>query len=100
MQLFLFLLPLQHTVRPALQNKRVRVLRMALRARKVSGSFEKRPPGRKQKTLLLDEMVFEMCFTISDHLFLSAYVFRSLTYPDVNLIYGPTGSDLEGCVGR
>ena len=73
---------------------------MAFWARKVFGPFEKRAPGRKQKTLVLDEMVFEMCFTISDHLFLSVDVFRSLTYPDVNLIYGPTGSDLESCVGR
>ena len=30
--------------RPALQNKRVRVLRMAFRARKVFGTFEKRAP--------------------------------------------------------
>ena len=31
--------------RPALQNKRVGVLRMALRAWKVFGTFEKRAPG-------------------------------------------------------
>ena len=31
--------------RPALQNKRVGVLRMAFRARKVFGSFERRTPG-------------------------------------------------------
>ena len=31
--------------RPALQNKRVGVLRMAFRARKVFGSFEKLTPG-------------------------------------------------------
>ena len=31
--------------RPALQNKRVGVLRMAFGARKVFGSFEKRTPG-------------------------------------------------------
>ena len=31
--------------RPALQSKRVGVLRMAFRARKVFGSFEKRTPG-------------------------------------------------------
>ena len=33
--------------RPALQSKRVGVLRMAFRARKVFGSFEKRTPGRE-----------------------------------------------------
>ena len=31
--------------RPALQNKRVAVLRMAFRARKVFGTLEKRAPG-------------------------------------------------------
>ena len=31
--------------RPALQNKQVVVLRMAFRARKVLGTFEKRAPG-------------------------------------------------------
>ena len=31
--------------RPALQTKRVGVLRIAFRARKVFGSFEKRTPG-------------------------------------------------------
>ena len=31
--------------RPALQNKQVAVLRMAFRARKVLGTFEKRAPG-------------------------------------------------------
>ena len=30
--------------RPALQNKRVRILQMAFRARKVSGTFEKQVP--------------------------------------------------------
>ena len=45
MQLFLFLFPLQHIKRPALQNKQVVVLRMAFRARKVLGTFEKRAPG-------------------------------------------------------
>ena len=44
MQLFLFLFPLQHIKRPALQNKKVVVLRMAFRARKVLGTFEKRAP--------------------------------------------------------
>ena len=45
LQLFLFLFPLQHMKRPALQNKQVAVLRMAFRARKVLGTFEKRAPG-------------------------------------------------------
>ena len=45
MQLFLFSFPLQHIKRPALQNKQVVVLRMAFRARKVLGTFEKRAPG-------------------------------------------------------
>ena len=44
MQLFLFLFSLQHMKRPALQNKQVGVLRMAFRARKVLGTFEKRAP--------------------------------------------------------
>ena len=44
MQLFLFLFPFQHMKRPALQNKLVGVLRMAFRARKVFGTFEKRAP--------------------------------------------------------
>ena len=39
------LFPLQHMERPALWNKRVGVLRIAFRARKVFGSFEKRTPG-------------------------------------------------------
>ena len=48
LQLFSFLFPLQHVKRPALQNKRVGVLRMAFRARKVFGSFEKRKPGLQE----------------------------------------------------
>ena len=32
--------------RPALQDKQVGVLRMAFRARKGFGTFEKRPPGQ------------------------------------------------------
>ena len=48
LQLFLFLFPLQRIKRPALQNKQVVVLRMAFRARKVLGTFEKRPPGLKK----------------------------------------------------
>jgi len=42
--LLLFLFPLQHIKRPALQNKQVVVLRMAFRARKVLGTFEKWAP--------------------------------------------------------
>jgi len=34
-------------IMPALQNKRVGVLRMAFRARKVPGTFEKRAPDMK-----------------------------------------------------
>ena len=45
LQLFLFLFPLQLMKRPALQNKQVVVLRLAFRARKVLGTFEKRAPG-------------------------------------------------------
>ena len=45
LQLFLFLTPLQHTRRPALQNKQAGVLRMAFRARKAFGTFEKRAPA-------------------------------------------------------
>ena len=44
LQLFLFLFPLQHMKRPALQNKQIVILRMAFRARKVIGTFEKRAP--------------------------------------------------------
>ena len=46
--LFQFLFLLQYIKRPALQNKRVGVLRMGFRARKVFGSFEKRTPGLKE----------------------------------------------------
>ena len=35
--------------RPALQNKQVVLLRMAFRARKVLGTFEKRAPGPRIK---------------------------------------------------
>ena len=45
MKLFLFLFALQNMKRPASQNKRVGVLRMAFRSRKVFGTFEKRAPG-------------------------------------------------------
>ena len=45
LQLFLFLFPLQHMKRPALQNKQVVLLRMAFRDRKVLGTFEKQGHG-------------------------------------------------------
>ena len=45
LQLLLFLFPLRHMKRPALQNKQTGVLRMAFRARKAFGTFEKRAPG-------------------------------------------------------
>ena len=35
--------------RPALQNKQLGVLRMAFRARKVFGTFEKRAPGERNE---------------------------------------------------
>ena len=47
LQLFLFLFPLRHMKRPALHNKQAGVLRMAFRARKDFGTFEKRAPGLK-----------------------------------------------------
>ena len=46
MQSFLFLFPLQHMKRPALQNNQVVLLRMAFRAPKVPGTFEKQGPGQ------------------------------------------------------
>ena len=42
---FAVILILQRTKTPALQNKQVVVLRMAFRARKVFGTFEKQAPG-------------------------------------------------------
>ena len=45
MPLFLFLFPLQHVKRSALQNKQVVILRIAFRARKVLRTFEKRAQG-------------------------------------------------------
>ena len=45
LQLSLFLFPLQHMKRPALQNKQVVLLRMAFRVRKVLGTFEKQGPA-------------------------------------------------------
>ena len=43
--LFQFLFPLEHMERPALQNKRFAVLRVAFRTRKFIGTFEQRAPG-------------------------------------------------------
>ena len=47
--LFLFLFPLQHVKRSALQNEQVVILRMFFRARKVLGTFEKRTPDPKYR---------------------------------------------------
>ena len=44
--------------RPALQNKQVRVLRMAFRARKVFGTFEKRAPVSGDKIPLIEGFSF------------------------------------------
>ena len=47
--------------RPALQNEQFVVLRMAFRARKVFGTFEKRAPGRlreESQGLLLSFLTF------------------------------------------
>ena len=58
LQLFLFLFPLQHMRRPALQYKQAGVLRMAFRVRKAFGTFEKRVLRRhilkKQERLLIN----------------------------------------------
>ena len=66
MQLFLF--PLQHVKRPALQNKQVIVLRMAFWAEKVLGTFEKQAPGPKSLQCLSDMKSFilwQMCYSVS-----------------------------------
>ena len=63
MQLFLFLFPLQHIKRPALQNKQVAVLRMAFRARKVLGTFEKRAPAPKIISQTRDKMGLSAIFS-------------------------------------
>ena len=51
--------PLQHMKRPALQIKCVRVLRMAFRARKVFGIFEKRAPCPKRPSFRIAVFFFE-----------------------------------------
>jgi len=61
MQLFSFLFPLQHMKRPALQNKQVVLLRMAFRARKVLGTFEKQGPHQQRDKELL---CFQRCLKI------------------------------------
>jgi len=61
LQLFLFLLPLQHMKRQALQNKQDVLLRMAFRARKVLGNFEKRAPDLNgNRTFFLNPCTFPM----------------------------------------
>ena len=61
--LHLFLFPLRHMKRPALQNKQAGVLRMALRARKAFGTFEKRAPGIKRAIFVcLIDWVFVFFF--------------------------------------
>ena len=47
--------------RPALQNKRVAVLGMALRARKVFGTFEKRAPDPKRCASII--VVLKFCLS-------------------------------------
>ena len=58
LQLFLF--PLQHMKRTALQNKQIVILRMAFRARKVILTFEKRAPGLREERGLWIRF-FESC---------------------------------------
>ena len=64
LQLFQFFTALQHMKRPALQNKRVGVLRMAFRARIVLGTFEKRAPGLP---LLDDKRTLNQVITLFYH---------------------------------
>ena len=61
--------------RPALQNKRVAVLGMALRARKVFGTFEKRAPQFRRNIkifhILIDSLpvsVVELLFVLFSNL--------------------------------
>ena len=51
--------------RSALLNKQVVILRMAFRARKVLGTFEKRPPGKlvvKLQSSCFEKLIFEHIF--------------------------------------
>ena len=51
--------------RPALQNKQVGVLRMAFRARKVFGTFEKRTPGEfLEKYCIREEIPLAVKFQV------------------------------------
>ena len=56
--IFIFI-PLQHMKRPALQNKQVVILRMAFRARKVLGTFDKRALGHTKEPRKTKEKVSE-----------------------------------------
>ena len=60
---------MQHMKRPALQNKRVGVLRMAFRACKVFGSFEKRTPGVAVKKRLNIMRKWPILLAIKRYLF-------------------------------
>ena len=74
MQLISFLLPLQHIKRPALQNKQVVVLRLAFRAQKVVGTFEKRAPG------VVVCMRARFIQILGMTLILKAYVFQNINF--------------------
>ena len=65
--------------RPALQNKQVGVLRMAFRARKVFGTFEKRAPGLMDQDLAQGNRPF----AASDHVVQNRPCWRasSLLFP-------------------
>ena len=65
MQLFLFLFPLQHMKRPALQNKQLGVLRMAFRARKVFGTLEKRATGERNEVTDVLKTLTNMFYTVA-----------------------------------
>ena len=79
LQLFLFLFPLRHMKRPALQNKQAGVLRMAFRARKDFGAFEKRAPELRRLSMVIPPS--------STHL-MQLFVFR-FTIPKSKLILWP-----------
>ena len=67
LHLFLFLFALQHMKRRALQNKHVVVLRMAFRARKVSGTFEKRAPEPSSEPWWRGCLEVTTCGFLLDH---------------------------------
>ena len=87
---FNFLFPLQHTKRPALQNKRVGVLRMAFRVRKVFGTSEKLAPG-SWLSLLLPNL------PLSAVLFLEHFIFCAGSPINLSSIYIIT-AQLLACV--